>query len=50
MMAGGDLQTGRNYFVLRGETVLGPNYRYKTNQTHERFICTHVDDGKRDRL
>ena len=23
MMAGGDLQTGRNYFVLRGETVSG---------------------------
>jgi hypothetical protein len=23
MMAGGDLQTGRNFFVLRGETLAG---------------------------
>jgi hypothetical protein len=47
MMAGGDLERGRSYCILRGETFSGQTST-SPHQIDERALQSHLDHGQRD--
>ena len=47
MMAGGDLERGRSFCILRGETVSGETIDDSTDQANECSLQPHMDHGER---